>query len=1460
MEEDPIKKLLLSTGWSVEDLLKKVQNINGSAPSCDLNDPQSESPKITPLSNGVEESDCEKDLSKPEPDISASERPVSPSTKQPEVQLESGSPDQEHEIPEVHENGVASSKPVDNGHCKDEAANSVDPTSIDVIRQGGDISIISDKEIVSEEELETKQASTEEAVIVISVVDGESAGETEAASLENPTEVDVIRVEVPDTTSPSCSTIPVTKDETEDDVQDSVQSAESRPEAPKHGLAEDSEPKSVEGSSKSDMSTDFDSVDSGTPSSSPLKVKKKSSLRCRLQEQLERLRNNKRSTGSLLHAIEQKNIIQQSKCSSTTTAVSNKETVATSSLECSIGDKSTVQQSKCSSTTTVNTLAQLKKKSVSNSVLNRLLARVAEQGSVSEETANECDRDLAGQESGPAERINGGLLEQVDEPESIKQSEAAETNEADNTLGAQIVNTIAEDENSPTKRCAVNETDNALGMKSVNSVTEVEDISSESGDLELAEAEIDEADNTFGIKIVSVIGGYESPEPPDIPSPIKLTKTEDVTKIKSWKKKFFDLPPIPPSTPHVFAVEPITGSTSSDHSYSVPLALCDDAQPTQEQQEEFNPAFVSDTLDEFLSENYHLKISYEVPKLMAEEAIANTDGKYTEARPSVPVSEQVKYRKSAKRGRKPSGNKAKTLAEKRMLLADKHNEELEWLERVENATEEQKKIYSAMNQKLLTEDEPFSKRQFMVTAMFRNKKNYVEYNNRRIKVTSTDAKRVVARICDVKSEPCKRVVNRKNSLLGSLKGHSITVSYKPGPLCKKDCLQNNRSDCKWSTVLKPVPRVSLTAIPEFGKPFHPRVQHFLKFEESGMITEDQIAFALAALKAAEPKPISFPLTFNRDQQSMMMLRNSKVQVTQSQSEKPSAETDDQIRDAVKIVVEKLLSCAEVSSMALDPTCDDSLSLDDSREEGDSAMEETASPRKSNKRPRLQAELRRLNCRYFEVEVEREKDPACKNEFCRMGCICDSLKCDLADVQQLHCGRAGCMFKCVCNYRPVILKKLLLPPETAGAAATINRLQDKAVRNLAKAEKEFTHTIVKANNQTIILGSDSDNKVMRQRRATRAPKKYEDFKSTPGEPLHGLDPEDPALLVQYIETCGVIKPCCVEIERHDFQTIIPFCLVHNLYKCHCNYKVEYVRVPKQVVTGNYNSVSIAELVKVRPKRLSTNSISSIRDSVDAEGDPEKLMKLRPSSANTKKFGNSSEEVSPFLPFGKKQRLSKGKKPTRRAEELDLKSWLERAVAEEERNQNRQKMQIERVLSRVKRISHLQKMIDRHKDQQPEDDPNFAPDSRFRDKKALQYEYKQRVQQLVSDPQLPVKVQALKAKLKEMRRKYKLLREKLQPIDTDVALEENSSRIRQALERNSGNGDFGDAQLDPFSLEADDQTSRTRDYVASVVSNGGSRSVLKASFEHKPGLIQEVRKMCGINDTVSESTIGHALLLD
>lgn len=193
---------------------------------------------------------------------------------------------------------------------------------------------------------------------------------------------------------------------------------------------------------------------------------------------------------------------------------------------------------------------------------------------------------------------------------------------------------------------------------------------------------------------------------------------------------------------------------------------------------------------------------------------------------------------------------------------------------------------------------------------------------------------------------------------------------------------------------------------------------------------------------------------------------------------------------------------------------------------------------------------------------------CTGDFCQLGCVCESLQCDETDLQQLHCGRTACMFKCVCNYRPTFLKKkITLPAGTVVATGTITRLQDEAVRNLARAEKEFTHTVVKAKDQTIVLGSDSDTKLRRQRRATKAPKKYQDYRDlcepygNEGVPVK--QPETPPIIVKPAKPVlkktllpSVIKPCCIEVEKHDFSSIIPLCLVHKLYNCHCSYKATY----------------------------------------------------------------------------------------------------------------------------------------------------------------------------------------------------------------------------------------------------------------------------------------------------------------
>jgi hypothetical protein len=88
-----------------------------------------------------------------------------------------------------------------------------------------------------------------------------------------------------------------------------------------------------------------------------------------------------------------------------------------------------------------------------------------------------------------------------------------------------------------------------------------------------------------------------------------------------------------------------------------------------------------------------------------------------------------------------------------------------------------------------------------------------------------------------------------------------------------------------------------------------------------------------------------------------------------------------------------------------------------------------------------------------VEVEVELDIKCENDFCRLGCICNSLEVPMRE--EFHCGKAECIFKCICVQ--------------AGASNCLfdSRVQDKT-RNLAPEEKEFINTVISKGSENLMV--------------------------------------------------------------------------------------------------------------------------------------------------------------------------------------------------------------------------------------------------------------------------------------------------------------------------------------------------------------------------------------------------------
>ncbi|KAK5643840.1 hypothetical protein RI129_007685 [Pyrocoelia pectoralis] len=607
---------------------------------------------------------------------------------------------------------------------------------------------------------------------------------------------------------------------------------------------------------------------------------------------------------------------------------------------------------------------------------------------------------------------------------------------------------------------------------------------------------------------------------------IKPTKTNDVTKIKGWKKKKFST--------ETNLTDLISEHINSDNSNNEILQTSTEVTHPSLKSSRVDisntsphSAFTSDILDQYLSENSSLNISYELPKLDAEQTLKQTyiDIKF----PTYP--EQV--RKPIIQQRR-NGLKPKTVAEKRRMEEMKMNPVVSFLENIDTT---QKKLCIRetlkIKKKLISQDVPFTRGSFRTAVKLTGTESVVLYDGKRLQVPSSKENRVIEDIIKPKSKSLSFAkLKQKPRLLQ--KNVSSRIFYNPK---------------EWKDVQVRLPKIFLEVTPQIGKRIHPNVEHFVKFNNE-ILNADRVNFALSTLKTKD-KPFTsqtftFPIPYKNNRKTKIMKRR----ITSDVCDWPSLtchEPDHMIDSSVKEVVNKLLDYCE----RLDEIKDIIPEVDTRLEEGkrnsfdvvDKIIKKTKTDTVAFSK--TEKEMRRLNCKLLSIPTSDElssKDP-CKNEHCALGCICSNFS-NL--FQQSHCGRYQCMFQCTCDFKSQSKSNTF-------SQGIINRLQDEATRNLAKEEKEFTQTLIKTNNQLILVG-DSE----RRKRKAKVPKRYTDFIESElldngvltVEPEITLDvpkpKEDPVLL------CGniIIPPCSVKLVKYNFSEIIPYCMIHSLYKCYC----------------------------------------------------------------------------------------------------------------------------------------------------------------------------------------------------------------------------------------------------------------------------------------------------------------------
>lgn len=681
--------------------------------------------------------------------------------------------------------------------------------------------------------------------------------------------------------------------------------------------------------------------------------------------------------------------------------------------------------------------------------------------------------------------------------------------------------------------------------------------------------------------IIDVVGGYKSPEhekssiiEPECQKrkiinehldgePIHLTKTKNYTDVKGWKHKKIAVPSVEAETPTrvSFFDEAVPSCSYTDLEIEkVEVAPC--AVPKVEKN--IKSAFESNLLDQFLVEHSQLNISYEVPKLDAEENISQNFNDLLIPLKTCDASLDKNQDFSEDR-RSIETYKPKTLAEKRKMIEKTEKRKVVKRE-VSSGGSDSSMIYSRIYCKGTTLKVPTRVR-YSGFLYYITKRGCTKGQRRPLKPYVYESP---------KAEHPK--INSKPSLLTCLKPASMnTISYKPGPLSMKQRLQDRQSSSEWTTVIKKLPKITLEVTPEYCKSIDPRVLNYVKFEDS-LVTEERVDFALTALKnddAFNCRSFTFPV-FYKNEEKFMLFRKRRSLIPPVKGNEINTEDGE---TAVRTVIDKLLNYVEISQIA------DSLVKQDTEEritqESDFVKPLTPISKnidaiiKNSRKRKTSLELKRLNVKIIDVDVaEKEQDTRnCSKQFCKMGCICKSLECNKS--YSFHCGKEECMLECICNYNRTkhCEERVLLPAGTnLLSIGTVSHLQKQAKRNLAKVEKEFVQTVIQSNDQTIILGSGTRD---RQRRTPKLPRKMSDYIGEEvfnniEEPEKSVPEEKP----KSVEDDKIKARCMVKVLRLDLEDVIPFCMVHNLYDCHCRNKAEYPKpVPSVQTAGMVEKIII-----------------------------------------------------------------------------------------------------------------------------------------------------------------------------------------------------------------------------------------------------------------------------------------------
>jgi len=206
--------------------------------------------------------------------------------------------------------------------------------------------------------------------------------------------------------------------------------------------------------------------------------------------------------------------------------------------------------------------------------------------------------------------------------------------------------------------------------------------------------------------------------------------------------------------------------------------------------------------------------------------------------------------------------------------------------------------------------------------------------------------------------------------------------------------------------------------------------------------------------------------------------------------------------------------------------------------------------------RVKRALKTLGVKIIEFD-EHDDCMDCLKEYCKLGCICDSLR--TKQIPPDHCGKVECMFSCCCSKEA--LKYSSCGSRRVNISAAVGaRIQEDSQRNMAVEERKFSNTVVvTASKDAVMLGGRGT------RRERKVPQRYQNAntlmldvtgkeyveKEVSSESDMEYEEEKQVDEYEKLRKAECLIPCTVILPMVNIPpTCSVWCMYHCQYSCPC----------------------------------------------------------------------------------------------------------------------------------------------------------------------------------------------------------------------------------------------------------------------------------------------------------------------